>query len=247
MNTLNEIIEKCKEILSISKEKIEFKLDSTIFFEAELNWDRNSLTWTILYKEKLDEYYTVHELGHIYLARKKMNFDGFAVQAPEDFVDKWDYRLKPLFNQLLDVFVDYNISQFDEIYGITRKKYIYYLEKKEDFEEMVDESEEFLELLSWYLVFFILFKFILREKEREKFSQEIDHRINYVKNSLLSFKSVINFDIFEELNEKLSFFDKIKEETDPKQIILFIINIIYTFNFWTKEELIKQAKIWFQL
>ncbi len=247
MNTLNDVIEKCKKILSISKERIEYKLDSTIFFEAELNWDINSSTWTISYKEKPDEYYTVHELGHIYLARKKMNFDGFAVQASEYYVDKWDYRLKPLFNILLDVFVDYNISQFDEIYSIARKKYIDYLEKEEDFKEMVDESKEFLELLSWYLLFFILFKFILRENDREKFSQEIDHRINYVKRSLLSFKSVINLDIFEELNEKLNLFDKIKEETDHKQIILFIINVIYTFNFWTKEELIKQAKIWFQL
>ena len=127
MNNLNEIIEKCKEILSISKENIEYKLDSTIFFEAELTWDRNSRIWTISYKEKMDEYYIIHELGHIYLARKKMNFDGFAVQAQEDYVDKWDYRLKPLFNQLLDVFVDYNISQFDEIYSITCKKYIDYL------------------------------------------------------------------------------------------------------------------------
>ncbi len=41
-----------------------------------------------------------------------------------------------------------------------------------------------------------------------------------------SFKSIISEDIFEELNEKLSLFDKIKEKTDPKQIILYFVNII---------------------
>ena len=246
IDNISEFIEKFKEILSISKEIIVLKQDPTIFYQAEIDWDNNSHTWTIAYKDSPSEYYTVHELGHIYLARKKTHFDGFAVQAPDKFLDEFDYGLKPFFNQLLDMFVDYNIAQFDEIYNIICKKYVDYLERKDDFEEMVDDNEEYLELVSWYLLFSISFKFILRETERNRFSKEINQRLNYVKKSLLSFKSMINLQIFEELDDKLNRFDDVKEETDPKRIILFIINVIYTFDFWSKKKLIDQAKIWFQ-
>ena len=57
---------------------------------------------------------------------------------------------------------------------------------------------------------------------------------------------MVNPEIFEKFDEKLSRFIDITGETNPKKIVLFFINIIYTFDFWTKEELIKHAKIWFQ-
>ena len=130
-------------------------------------------------------------------------------------------------------------------YTIQKKTLSEYLENFNDFKEMLDNQKDFVILLSWYFIFFLEFNFIIRKTERELFSEEIERSLNYIKSSLLKVKAMPFFINFEELNKKLSKFENAKEEIDPKLIVLFMINVIYVLDYWTKKELLKQIKLYF--
>ena len=241
--SLSNLIEKYKELLSITDIPIVIKRDPTNKFEHEIEWHPNKKLWCIWYKDIPLEFYIIHELGHLYFAKRLTHFEGFALQTP--FHKELDKKPYPLLNGLLDSFVNYNLSKFDEIYPIQKQKLCEYIEKSNDFKEMIDNQKDFIMLLSWYIIFFLEFNFILRKAERDFFSQEIERSLNYLKSSLIKVKSM-GFSInFEELTKKLSKFEDVKEKIDPKLIVLFMINVIYVLDYWTKKELLKQIKLYF--
>ncbi|MHA1755158.1 MAG: hypothetical protein ACTSVV_00205 [Promethearchaeota archaeon] len=47
------------------------------------------------------------------------------------------------------------------------------------------------------------------------------------------------------MEDELVKFEKFKEERDPKKIVLFIINSAYSLEYWSKEELLKQGKLYY--
>ncbi len=241
--SLSNIVEKYKELLSITEVPIVLRRDPTNKFEHELEWHPKQNLWCIWYKDEPIEFYIIHELGHLYFAKRLTHFEGFALQTP--FHKEIDNKLHPLLNGLLDSFVNYNLSKFDEIYPIQKQKLSSYLENFNDFKEMIDNQKDFIMLLSWYIIFFLEFNFILRKTGRVFFSHEIKRSLNYLKSSLINVKSMVFIIDFEEFNKKLSKFEDVKEKIDPKLIVLFMINVIYVLDYWTKKELLKQIKLYF--
>lgn len=67
-----------KKILSISTECTILKRNYNIFHQAELDWDENQKCWIIFHQDRGPKFFLIHELGHIYLAKKKINYLGFA-------------------------------------------------------------------------------------------------------------------------------------------------------------------------
>jgi len=240
---LSNFVEKYKELLSITDVPIVLKRDPKNEFEHELEWHPNEKIWCIWYKDTPMEFYIIHELGHLYFAKILTHFEGFALQTP--FHKEINKKLYPLFNNLLDPFINYSLSKFDEIYLTQKQTLSEYLENFNDFKEMLDNQKDFITLLSWYFIFFLEFNFIFKKSERDLFSEEIEHSLNYIKSSLLKVKTMLFTINFEELNKKLSKFEVVKEEIDPKLIVLFMINVIYVLDNWTKKELLKQIKLYF--
>lgn len=116
---LSNFVERFKKLLSIADVPIVLKRDPTNEFEHELEWHPNKKLWCIWYKESPLEYYIIHELGHLYFAKQLTHFEGFALQTP--FHKEIDKKLYPLFNNLLDPFINYSISKFDEIIYNSKK------------------------------------------------------------------------------------------------------------------------------
>ena len=242
VSEIKESIEKYKKILGITNERISIGRDP-VTFAAELDWDNSSKTWIIKCESEISEYYLIHELGHIYLARKVSHYDGFALPSP--YNERIDQSLYPLINNLLDNFVDYNLSLFNEIYPILISKYFEYLDQFEEFKEMVDNCENFFTLLSWYFIFYIEFHYIVREVDKKKYKKTLNNLLSYLCKHLLEFKDIMDKKKLENVQIMLNKFEEKRFNKEHKQIILFIINVLYSIDLWDKNNLIKQIKLFF--
>ncbi|MGV9172514.1 MAG: hypothetical protein ACOC44_12735 [Promethearchaeia archaeon] len=71
--------------------------------------------------------------------------------------------------------------------------------------------------------------------------------LNTIKTSILKRSGFIGITrkILGTLDQKLAKFGEVKEESNPKKIVLFMINVILSLDFWTKDQLLEQAKLYF--
>ncbi len=242
MPSAQEFLERFKSILSISHIPIVMRRDRQCQYPAELEWHPDQERWCIWYKDFLSKYYIIHELGHLYLSNIT-SFQNFAIQTPDH--KHIDRRLHPLFNNLLDVFVDFRLSQFEEIYPFLKNKYLENISKNKEFMDLVAITTNLIKILSWYVIYYIDFRFTLKERdlERRALKPMKELRTYIIKKG----GSPINMteEKFENLDEQLDRFDEFKDGNSPKRIVLYIINVVYCLRFWTKEQLLKQAKLYF--
>ncbi len=78
MKDLNELIKEIKEILSISHEQVIFRREF-VRYEAELDWNVSLGCWVICYQNIPSKFSIIHELGHIYFAKKIVRCEDFAI------------------------------------------------------------------------------------------------------------------------------------------------------------------------
>ena len=192
----------------------------------------------------MDDYYLAHEVGHIYLA-KLYNFDGFAKPMKDDDEPKIDWHIAPLFNSLLDGIVDYHISLFDEIYPRSEMKYLSYLKDLPDTYALVSKNEDYIEVLEWFIIWFQSFKFIIKEEVRVKYKREISQLLSFTRNHLLKFKGGISSNLFKEMEDKLKSFDVVKMSKDPKELLLYFINVLILTELWDTGHIMKQLKFFY--
>jgi len=124
-------------------------------------------------------------LGHIYFAKKKVNYIYFSLPPPP--TPKLDISLGNLISNLLDCFINYNLSEFEEFYPIIRKNSFFYLDHLKDFQKQIEGTEKLHTLLEWFILFYIDFKFILKEKDYKQRSQEIESLLEILESNILSF------------------------------------------------------------
>jgi len=235
------LIKYYKDVLSLSQEKVMIK-KGTICYDAELEWDEDNSLWIINYNEGIDDYYFVHELGHIYLA-KKANFEDFA--KPYKDTPDLDGNFEPLFNGMLDGLVDFRLSQFEEIYPILRKMYLKYLDDLDNTFSYIVENADYIQLLSWYILWFQALQFILTTSDRKRNIKKIGRLLDFAEHNLLKFKGGIAQEDFKEAKVKLNAFDSIKGSLNPKDILLHFANVLYTSNLWDKKKILSQVILYF--
>lgn len=228
-----------QNILDIKNEFVSLKIGIKTF-QAELVYNKGKREWIIYFNKDTSDYSFIHELGHIYIAKKKFNNLDFAVQTPEH--PKIDGRLYPLLNNLLDGIVDYSITRLDDIYPLARKAFFLYLDNIKEFKKMINEKENLLELLSWYFLFYIDFKIIIERKDSDKRDKEINSLLSYLRKIILQFDKSLDFDL---IDEKLNKFKEIKDADDPREIIVYFVNVLLSTDYWEEKELIQQMKLFF--
>jgi len=109
---VEQIIKKFVKILSISDEIIGFKIEENIK-QAKLGYDAENDRWIVSYQKNCGRFPIIHELGHIYFAKKKVNYLGFA--KPPPITPQTDKNLIHILSNLIDCFVNYNLSKFEPI------------------------------------------------------------------------------------------------------------------------------------
>ncbi|MHA1755159.1 MAG: hypothetical protein ACTSVV_00210 [Promethearchaeota archaeon] len=182
---LHGFLTEYKKILSLEHVPIVMRKDPECKFDTELEWHPSERVWCIWYKKDLSKYYIAHELGHLYLA-KITSFPNFALQTPDN--KHIDRRLHCLFNDLLDIFVDYNLSCVKTIYPILSEKLLGYLLYMADFKEFLANIHDFMYLLSFYPLFYLNFNYILNSIERDKYKNEIQSFLNSLKTRIVNKK-----------------------------------------------------------
>ena len=237
-NSLN----KYKKILSITQEKIKIIKNPYISRQAELGFDTSSKSWIIYYNIIQSEFPFIHELNHIYFAMKKCGYIYFALPPPPN--PKLDRILGGLISNLLDCFVNYNLSEFEEIYPIIRQNDFIYLDNLGDIQNRIKSIDNLYTLLEWYILFYLDFRFILKEEDRKKRNQEIESFLNILQSKISNFKQ-FNQNNLKELTKYLDRFNKKKNENRPIRIISYFTKVLLKINIWTEEELKKQMNLFF--
>lgn len=241
---IKKSIKKYAEILGVSDKAFEFHKGTDVY-ETELGWNEESQTWIINYiNNNVDDYYLAHEIGHIFFA-KFYNFDGFSKPMKDEDEPKIDWNIAPLFNNLLDGFVDYHINLFDEIYPSSELKYLSFLNDLPNTFSLINENKDYIEVLGWFISWFHIYNFIIKKDIRIKYKREISQLLSFTRNHLLKFKGGISLSTFNDMEIKLKSFDSVKKSTDSKEILLYCINVLILMELWDTGHIIKQLTFFF--
>ncbi len=235
-------LSRYKEILSISEENIIFTQNPRIFRQAELDFDTSSKSWTIYYNITQSEFPFIHELGHIYFATNKTGYMYFALPPPPH--PELNRIIGDLINNLLDCFVNYNLSIFEEIYPIIQQNDFDYLDNLGQFQARIESENNLNTLLGWYILFYLDFRFILKKEDRDIRNQEIDSFLEILRSQIYNVTD-FNRNNMIELTKSLDKFNKAKIEIQHVKIIYFIYDTLLSIKLWIKEELKKQIEIFF--
>lgn len=243
-NRIKNSVQRFAEILGVSDQIFEFH-EGTEAYEAEVGWNEESQAWIINYKNKnVEDFSLAHEVGHIYVA-KLYNFDGFAKPMKDEDEPKINWHIAPLFNSLLDGIVNYHISLFDEIYLLSELKYLSYVKDLPDTYSLISKNEDYIEVLEWYIIWFQSLKFIIKERVRVKYKREISQLLSFTRKHLLKFEGGISKNIFKEMEDKLKQFDTVKKSKDPKELLLYFINVLILTELWDTGKIMKQLAFFF--
>jgi len=242
MKRINELIKKTKNILTLSEENVILRRD-IVRYEAELDWDDHINSWIICIQNFPSDFSIIHELGHIYFAKKIVKCIDFAIPKTKKIEIIQD--ILPLLNSLVDDFINYNLNNFDELYPIYREKVFSYLNNLESFKYQIEHVNKVNILLSWFFLFYIDFNYILKEKDRQKRLLEINDFLSSLKSKIIQFTPIMDRNKLKKVSEKLDQFKTVKSTRKPIRIVSFFILVLLALDFWTKATLKRQMRLIF--
>ncbi len=252
--TFDEEIEIIKKTFSLEGECINFE-HSNIYAE---DWNEDKNCWEVEYIDQVINYSLIHELGHIYLA-KKLEFPYFAKTSREikekaEEIKKLLAKRRNLPNDLKEIsdifdYVNYIVDCFVNSNSFSSNQYyLLYLEYIDRTLRIIKNGFRFTnlhELLGGYITNYLEFNFNLKFKNKTLSRQKkINIFIRDLKKIIINNSNLTN-EKFQEINKKLNYFNKIKNTTNPKDIIKFIFEIIKLVAFWNEVIIRKKFKLFF--
>ena len=202
--------------------------------------------WKIEYNHYNPIYELSHELGHIFLY-KKTNYIQFAEQ-PEPSIRDQIEKVFNYSNYLIDCFIDYNLSNFPEIYVL----YIYYIKEIINGMRGIDTNQEFYKLLGGFLKYYISFYFILKNEEKEHLQNNIEEALINLENVILRKSNnsknlglidYLNSHDLREIKNSLNKFESIKDTDDNTVIKNFVYESLKLIPFLENDNLENKFKL----
>lgn len=212
---------------------------------AYVQWSDDAKAWNICLFKLADKRTVIHELGHIYLAKILNNwyFVDYSNKSPS-VVKKLNPEISLFFNRLTDCFNDYNLCKFEEFYKAYKAHVVVGLNQYPD-----PKHNTLRDSIRYYLKAYIDFNYILRPIDRENFLEDIVANLRAVKNSVIlktkSKKKKLSFSRFIYLDQQLDKFNIIKDSLESKTLLQFFYDILSLLGFWSKQELKKNFKWYF--
>ena len=213
-----------KDMLGLSNEHINLDRES---IETAIEWDDYNNCWNIEYCDVGVDFLLIHELGHIFLA-KKTNYLYFAKKPPrfnEIKFDIWWYH-----NAVIDCFVNYRLSQHEEINSL----YIYYI--NEVLTRNIIPPELYMHI-GGYIEYYLAFNYILQERERNEFLRQYNNFINILRNRIQRVLNLSN-EYFNQIDQSLNQFLERRTTYDINEIKDFDLDILKLFYLDNEEVLI---------
>lgn len=233
------------EDLSIYFNYIEEPFNKEMGRPAFLQWIHEDQEWEICFYQLVDKKTVIHELGHIYLAKILNNWHFVSSwESPKEWSKKINIEIDKFLNRLLDCFVDYNLSKFDDFYSAYISHIDSGLDKYPD-----PGAYKMNKFLFYYLKAYIDFYFILKPMDISKFISRIEGNLKKVRNTII-IKSKqenrkLHFKRFQNLDKQLDEFNLIKDSLDPKTIVNFFYKTLKILGFWNSKELQYNIKLYF--
>ena len=202
--------------------------------------------WKIEYNYCHPIYELCHELGHIFLY-KKTNYIYFA-QQPEPSIRDQIEKVFDYSNHLIDCFIDYNISDFPEIYVL----YLDYIKEIINGMRGINTNQEFYRLLGGFLKFYISCYFILKNEEKEQLQNNIEEALINLENIILrksdnnknlGLIDYLNSDDLREIKNSLNKFESIKKTVDNTVIKNFVYENLKLIPFLENDNLENKFKL----
>jgi len=229
--TFDEDFQKIKEDLSLVNDCIKIMLSNINAVKS----DDKSGCWNIEYIRPEINYYLIHELGHIILA-KEASYSYFAREPNENTnQDVFDY-----INYLIDCFANYH-SFNSEYYPL----YLNYIDKLLNLIHRGFVFTNTHELLGGYLGFYLEFKYNLKVNDKENRQVDIKTYLRNLKNIIVQ-NSQLYHQLFQKINRKLDDFEFLRSTDNPEEIIKFCFDLLEILPFWNKEFLKYQFTLIFQ-
>ena len=180
--------------------------------------------FTIYWKKPFKKTTIIHELGHLYLAQVYNNMGLIKHGNTRDMKEKYKKEIKLYSNALLDPFVDYHLSKFEEYYKLLNKQYAN--------PQKLPNRSTFLNYMTKYLLFYLQYKFVVKR------TQYIIPYLNKIrKNIIRTCPSGREFSMekFQYLDRELNKFKDIRHVEDSKVITDFMIRVLDVLDFWDSE------------
>jgi len=202
---------------------------------SNLMWSDAEKTWIIEFVEQHD-FFLAHELGHIYLAIK-YSCPYFAKQTRVPVnVNIGFYN-----SCIIDSFVNYNLSKYDKFYSYLLDLLDIYLNLGKD---GPDPSTP--DLLGFFLNIYLDLHYCLRQEDLKNRKISISNYIEKIENLILA-KSKITNDQLNKIKGKLNEFEDFKDMEKNTSIIHYIFQVLKIIPFWSKNELVKNIRLIFNI
>jgi len=117
-----------------------------------------------------------------------------------------------------------------------------YFKNIQKLKSQIREFTQILPLIEYYFLFYIDFNYILKQKERNNHSSEIENFLNYLEKNILQFEPNIDKNKLEDISETLDLFKEEKSSHKARRIISYILLVLYSLEFWKRNVLKKQIK-----
>ncbi len=185
---------------------------------SQIVWVPPLKAFTIYWKKPLKKNTIIHELGHLYLAQV---YNNMGLIKHGNTEENYEEEIKIYWNGLIDPFVDYHLSKFEEYNRLLNKKYAK--------TQKLPNRSTFRNYMVKYLLFYLEYKFVV------KHTQYIIPYLNRIrKNIIRTCPSGRDFDMekFLYLDRELNKFKDIKHIEDSKVIIDFTTKVLNVLDFW---------------
>lgn len=237
LDEMKQLLITYKKILGLGEENIEIGISAKN--TAYIFWYEERKTWGIYLLPSDNDFTPIHELGHIFLA-KKTNYPYFARSGIKR--SKIYEGLLMIVNNIVDCFVDYNLIQFEHLYDLyIEDAHLWKNAKKKGKIKGVpiDLVHSYKTLIAIYLSL----KIIDKEKNRRYFI-DVKNYLRKAKQLIQKTYSNRKFN-FQSLERELDHFDKIKDTKDPKIIVNFCYMILCEISLWKIRDIQQQIKLFF--
>ena len=239
---VEQMVKKYAKLLSISNENISFKIEDNIK-QAKLGYDGDDDQWIVYYQKECRRFPIIHELGHIYLAKKKVKYLGFA--KPPPITPQTDKNLIFILSNLLDCFVNYNLSIIEPIYLEIQEYFHDYLKDLENIKNRIKSNNNILLILSFYFLYYIEFKFILKGEDREILKKNMKNLLNAIRNNCIKRDDRLTLNKFEAINKILDKFDSFKTSNNYEELLDFFSQVLRSTSIWGLDYINNQFNLTF--
>lgn len=173
----------------------------------------------------------------------KVNYLCFA--KPPPITPQTDKNLIYILSNLLDCFVNYNLSKFDKIYLEIQEYFYDYLKDLDNIKKRIKDNNNILLILSFYFLYYIEFKFILKEEDRDRLHVNMNNLYNTLRSNCIKRVDNLTFNKFEAIEKMLNNFDSFKSTNNYEDVLQFFSQVLRSTSIWDAEYINNQLNLIF--